>query len=303
MNAKTKGLKLSGLLDSGTIPKADPAVIARMPMLVETEVQNPIHSEIPISLIDPSPFQPRLRFDHEELVRLADSIKEGTLSDPISVRVKTNGRYELISGERRWRAHQFLDLKTIPAVLRSLDDRQSALIAIASNTVREDLSDFELGRCFKKSIDTGHVKSVAGLSKIIGLSRQQIDRCLDFMKLPADVINKLEHNPKCFGANCAEFFAGYVKNGYAEAVTTAVNLIVEEGFTEQKAMTWLRNFAAPEPPKKKRSPTSVALFFGKNHVGTAYLDRRKVIIDCHDGVKPTELLEMITDLLKATESK
>ena len=293
MNARTKGLKLSGLLDSGAIPKADPAVIARMPMLTEPESQNPIHREISISLIDPSPFQPRLRFDHEELARLADSIKEGTLSDPISVREKSDARYELISGERRWRAHQFLGLKTIPVVLRSLDDRQSALMAIASNTVREDLSDFELGRCFKKTIDSGHVKSVAELSKIIGLSRQQIDRCLDFMKLPDEAINKLEHTPNCFGANCAEFFAGYVKNGYGDAVITAVNLIVEEGFTEQKAMAWLKNFATPEIPKKKKSPANVPLFYGKKHVGNAYLDHRKVVIDCHDGVKPTELLEMV----------
>ena len=300
MNTRTKGLKLSGLLDSGAIPKADPAVIARMPVLVEPESQHPIHKEIPISLIDPSPYQPRLRFDHEELVLLADSIKEGTLIDPISVREKADGRYELISGERRLRAHQFLDLKTIPAVVRLLDNRQSALLAIASNTVREDLSDFELGRCFKKSIEEGHVKSVAELSKIIGLSRQQIDRCLDFMKLPDEVISKLEHTPNCFGANCAEFFAGYVKNGYSQAVTLAVNLIVDEGFTEQKAMAWLRNFAAPEIPKRKKNTKNVPLFFGQKQVGNAYLDRRKVIIDCHDSVKPTELLDMICNLFKGS---
>ena len=188
---------------------------------------------------------------------------------------------------------QFLGLKTIPALLRSLDDRQSALIAIASNTVREDLSDFELGRCFKKTLDSGHVQSVAELSKVVGLSRQQIDRCLDFMKLPDEAINKLEHAPDCFGANCAEFFAGYVKNGYGDAVVAAVNLIVEESFTEQKAMAWLRNFAAPEIPKRKKSPTNVPLFYGQKHVGNAYLDHRKVVIDCQDGVKPTELLDMV----------
>jgi ParB family chromosome partitioning protein len=293
MNARTKGLKLSGLLDSGAIPKADPAVIARMPMLAEPELQNLPHREISIALIDPSPFQPRLRFGHEELVRLADSIKEGTLSDPVSVREKADGRYELISGERRWRAHQFLDVKTIPAVLRSLDDRQSALIAIASNTVREDLTDFELGRCFKKTLDCGHVQSVAELSKVIGLSRQQIDRCLDFMKLPDEAINKLEHAPNCFGANCAEFFAGYVKKGHGDAVVAAVNLIVEEGYTEQKAMAWLRGFAAPEIPKKKKRPANVPLFYQKKQVGNAYLDRRKVVIDCHDGVKPAELLDLV----------
>jgi ParB family chromosome partitioning protein len=293
MNARTKGLKLSGLLDSGAIPKADPAVIARMPMLAGPEPQDPAHREIPVALIDPSPFQPRLRFGHEELVRLADSIKEGALSEPVSVREKADGRYELIAGERRWRAHQFLGAKTIPAVLRPLDDRQSALMAIASNTAREDLSDFELGRCFKKTLDAGHVRSVAELSKAIGLSRQQIDRCLDFMKLPDEAINKLEHAPDCFGANCAEFFAGYVKRGCADAVDAAVNLIVEEGYTEQKAMAWLRDFAAPETPRKKRRPSNVPLFHGKKQVGNAYLDRRKVVIDCHDGVKPAELLDLV----------
>jgi ParB family chromosome partitioning protein len=298
MSSRKQGLKLSGLLGSGAIPKADPAVIARMPGLVEEmNSQNGEHRDIAVDAVDPSPFQPRLRFDQNDLERLADSIRDGQLNDPISVRPTPDGRYELIAGERRWRAHQFLGLSSIPAIVRPLDDRQSALIAIASNTVREDLSDFELGRCFKKTLDGGHVKSVAELSKIIGISRQQIDRCLDFMKLPADIVAKLEEQPGGFGANCAEFFAGYVKSGHTEAVAMAAKLIIEDGYTEQKAMAWLKDYATPAPAKRKKTPANVPLFAGQTHVGNAYVDRRKIVIDCHDSVKPAEILEMIRGYL------
>jgi len=298
MATRKTGMKLSGLLGSGSIPQADPAVIARMPTLAAPEPQTLERREIPVALIDPSPFQPRLRFDAAELERLADSIQEGSLGEPISVRESANGRYELVSGERRWRAHQFLGLLTIPATLTSLDDRQAALLAIASNTVREDLSDFELGRCFKKTLDDGHAKSVAELAKLIGMSRQQIDRCLDFMKLPTDVVSRLEQKPDCFGANCAEFFAGYVKKGHSEAVAEAARLIAEEGHTEQKAMAWLKNAASPESPKRRKIQTTVPLFAGEKPLGHARIERRKLVIDCHDGVKPVELLETIRGLLK-----
>ena len=295
MAARKTAMKLSGLLRSGSLPQADPAVLARLPALAEAGPQ----TEIPVALIDPSPFQPRLRFDAAQLARLADSIQEGSLSEPVTVRESAGGRYQLVSGERRWRAHQSLGLPTIPATVAALDDRQAALLAIATNTVREDLSDFELGRCFKKTLDGGHAKSVAELAKLIGMSRQQIDRCLDFMKLPAPVIQRLEQRPDCFGANCAEFFAGYVKNGHGEAVAEAARLIAEEGYTEQKAMAWLKGAAAPESPKRRGGAVpGVALFAGGKPLGRARAERRRLVIDCHDGVKPAELLDTILGLLK-----
>jgi ParB family chromosome partitioning protein len=298
MATRKSGMKLSGLLRSGAIPQADPAVVARMPALAAPEPQTLERQEIPVALIDPSPFQPRLRFDTDDLGRLAESIQEGSLSEPISVRASANGRYELISGERRWRAHQSLGLETIPATVQTLDDRQAALLTIASNTVREDLSDFELGRCFQKILDEGHTKSVAQLGKLIGMSRQQIDRCLDFMKLPSDIISRLEQRPDYFGANCAEFFAGYVKKGHGEAVSEAARLIAEEGYTEQKAMAWLKNAVAPESLKRRKTPANVPLFAGEKPLGSARIERRKLVIDCHEGVKPGELLETIRSLLK-----
>lgn len=300
MATRKTGMKLSGLLGSGSIPQADPAVLARMPALAAPGPQTLERREIAVALIDPSPFQPRLRFDAEEMGRLAGSIQEGTLGEPVSVRESANGRYELVSGERRLRAHQSLGLSTIPATVSSLDDRQAALLAIASNTVREDLSDFELGRCLEKTLDGGHAKSVAELARLIGVSRQQIDRCLDFMKLPADVIRRLEQKPDCFGANCAEFFAGYVKKGHGEAVAEAARLIAEEGYTEQKAMAWLKSAAAPESPKRRKTQLNVPLFAGEKPLGHARIERRRLVIDCHGGVKPEELLETIRGLLKGS---
>jgi ParB family chromosome partitioning protein len=304
-------MKISNLLGSGKIPEADAKVVKRMPQLqassrsgnyvVENDTQmsesvveesrNMAQLEISMNQIDISPFQPRIVFDINDIQSLADSISLGTLIDPVTVRQKNNEQYELISGERRFRAHQLLGLENIPAVVKSLDDKQSALLSIASNTVREDLSDFELGMSFKKLLDNNHVKSVVEIARHIGMSRQQIDRCLDFTKLPESVIELLIANPKLFGANFAEFLASYLNKGYEDNILQSVKMVVD-GATEQRAMIWLKNQCGM-PVKRKASKKHVDLFFNEKHLGNAYIDRNKVIIQCNGESKPSEILNAI----------
>lgn len=301
-------MKMSNLLGSGKIPEADQNVVSKMPQLVsnnptmqvpdaapgidEVDMSQASNTlEISLHQIDISPFQPRIIFDSNELQCLADSIALGTLIDPITVRQKEDGRYELISGERRYRAHQILGYKNIPAVLKILDDKQSALLSIASNTVRENLTDFELGMSFKKLLDNKYVKSVVELARYVGISRQQIDRCLDFSKLPSNVIKMLEIQPNLFGANCAEFLAGYMAKGFEDNVTQAVDMIAN-GATEQKAMFWLKNQCGL-PIKRTSAKKKVDLFFKQKHFGDAYIEKNKVIIQCNSDSKPSEILKNI----------
>ena len=304
-------MKMSNLLGSGKIPEANAKVVKRMPQLQEPshsgnsmvandtqmsenvvdESQNTTQLEISMNKIDISPFQPRIVFDINDIQSLADSIFLGTLIDPVTVRLKNNGRYELISGERRFRAHQLLGLENISAVEKSLDDKQSALLSIASNTVREDLADFELGMSFKKLLDNNYVKSVVEIARHIGMSRQQIDRCLDFTKLPESVIALLMVNPKLFGANFAEFLASYLNKGYEDNILRSVEMVVD-GATEQRAMIWLKNQCGM-PVKRKASKKFVDLFFNEKHLGNAYIERNKVIIQCNGESKPAEILNAL----------
>ncbi|MES2206814.1 MAG: ParB/RepB/Spo0J family partition protein [Pseudomonadota bacterium] len=310
-------MKLSGLLDSGKLPKADSAVVERMPQLLpkrskiaDEPIVQPIEaseqvpeggfSEVSVDLIDVSPYQPRLNIDEEALQRLADSIAAGTLSDPITVRRKENGRYELIAGERRWRAHLLLNLSTIPYILKDLDDRQTALLALATNTARKDLSDYELGKSFKRLLDEKFVKNVAELVRTVGLSRPQVDRCLDFFKLPPQVIEFLESKPTLFGANCAEIFAGFVEKGYIDLVIQAAQMIYERGMQEQQAITWLKG-AATSSRRRAASRDHVELLVGNRPVAEARVEKTKLIISCAKGTKPSELLEKIRLALESAE--
>src|SRR5262245_12039772 len=99
--------------------------------------------ELPVELIAPSPTQPRRRFDEEALQALADSLGERGVLQPVLVRPKPGGTYEIVAGERRWRAAQIAGLATIPALIRSRDDAEAIELALIENMAREDLSPIE----------------------------------------------------------------------------------------------------------------------------------------------------------------
>src|SRR5205823_5338190 len=96
--------------------------------------------ELPIDLISPNPRQPRGSFDDETLVALAESIKQRGVLQPVLVRSVVGGRFELVAGERRWRAAQLAELDTIPAVIRRHGDAESLELALIENMAREDLN-------------------------------------------------------------------------------------------------------------------------------------------------------------------
>lgn len=287
---KKNNHKLSGLLAGG--PIADSVAVERMPQLYESNTSPiPTAFEIPINNIDISPFQPRIVFDANQLASLAESIKKGTLIDPITVRTMSEGRYELISGERRYRAYLSLGIPNIPAVIKDIDDKNAAILAIASNTARENLSDYELGKAYQQLLDQEHVRSVSELTEYIGVSQQQIYKCLSYLKLPKKVLAKLNETPAIFGANCAEFFAGYVKKGHEEQIVVAVDMICN-GETEQKAMSWIKD-QINASPAQGRVIRATPLFIGNTQIGNAYIRNRKIVIECSPDTEPSEILNKI----------
>jgi ParB family transcriptional regulator, chromosome partitioning protein len=147
--------------------------------------------EVAVDLIDPNPKQPRRTFDEQALVALADSIKVRGILQPVLVRPLPGGRYELIAGERRWRAAQLAERERIPAIVRHQDDAASIEVALIENMVREDLSPVEEARaCAALVEELGLTREEVGLR--VGRSRVAVSNLLRLLDLPDEALEMLE---------------------------------------------------------------------------------------------------------------
>jgi ParB family transcriptional regulator, chromosome partitioning protein len=141
------------------------AAILSVSRPLEGEVAPPPElRELPVELVAPNPGQPRKRFDQDALQALAGSLAQRGVVQPILVRPVAGGTYELVAGERRWRAAQLAGLETIPALVRAHDDAASLEVALVENMAREDLNPVEEAR------------AVAALVEELGLSREEVGR-------------------------------------------------------------------------------------------------------------------------------
>ncbi len=143
-------------------------------------------SEISIDLISPNPEQPRTHFDQQAIDDLAASIKELGIIQPITVRKLDDNTYQIISGERRYRAAKQIGLEKIPAYIKTAADDKTMQMALVENLQREDLSAIELALGYKKLIDEQHLTQEK-LSNLVGKKRATITNYLRLLKLPAEI--------------------------------------------------------------------------------------------------------------------
>ena len=181
----------------------------------QKETTNLSETKISISKLRPSPIQPRRIFEKASIAELADSIKSKGLVQPILVRPSQSnpGEYEIIAGERRWRAAQVAQLHEIPAVVRNLDDVESLEIAIIENVQRADLSPIEEAAGYKKLMENyGHTQEA--LSEIVGKSRSHVANIIRLLSLPRSIQDMISQ--------------GLISSGHARA-------IMNSAFPEQLA--------------------------------------------------------------------
>ena len=152
---------------------------------IHTEGSSAIN-EIPISQITPNPEQPRQNFDAEALEELATSIRELGIIQPLTLRGTGDNTYQIISGERRYRAAQLVGLETVPAYIRTANDSEVTEMALIENIQREDLNAIEIALTFRKLIDQYNLTQER-LSERIGKKRATIANFLRLLKLPAEV--------------------------------------------------------------------------------------------------------------------
>jgi ParB family transcriptional regulator, chromosome partitioning protein len=147
--------------------------------------------QLPVDLIGPNPRQPRTAFEDEALVGLADSIRTRGILQPVLVRPLPGGRYELIAGERRWRAAQMAELETIPAVIRHDDDAASLELALIENMVREELNPIDEARaCAALVEELGLSREDVGLR--VGRSRVAVSNLIRLLELPDEALELVE---------------------------------------------------------------------------------------------------------------
>ena len=199
---------------------------------------------VPIAFVNPNPRNPRRSFADAELADLAQSIREHGIVQPVVVRPVQGGQsYEIIAGERRWRAAQRAGLTDIPVIIRDVDDRVALELAIVENVQRADLNPVEEAAGYQLLID-GHGYTQADLAQVIGKSRSHVANTLRLLKLP-DVIRDM-------------LVDGTLSAGHARTLVTATDpaglarRIVEEGLSVRQAEALAQ---APEAAPEQKSAT------------------------------------------------
>jgi ParB family chromosome partitioning protein len=150
-------------------------------------------AHLPVEEIHANPRQPRKRFDGEAVSGLADSIRAQGLIQPVVVRPRLEGGYELVAGERRWRAAREAGIATVPAVVRETDDRDTLLLGLVENVAREDLSPVEEGRAYAVLIDEFGL-SLGEVAERVGKAKPTVSNRIRLLELPEDVLAMIGRN-------------------------------------------------------------------------------------------------------------
>jgi ParB family chromosome partitioning protein len=201
--------------------------------------------EISVDLIDRNPFQTRSTFDDAQLGELAASITANGVVQPVLVRPQANGRFQLIAGERRWRASMQAGKKTIPAILRQVSDEQAMEITIVENLQRADLNPMEQARAFERLSREFHMTQEQMATRT-GKDRTSVSNFLRLLKLPVIVQNRVESGELTFGH--ARALLALVERPDLEKIAARVAAL---SLSVRQTETMVQGILNPEKAEKK----------------------------------------------------
>jgi ParB family chromosome partitioning protein len=208
------------------------------------EAGQPELLHLPVETIHPNPRQPRRRFEPEAAAGLAASIRLQGLLQPIVVRRRPDGGFELIAGERRWRAAQAAGMPTLPALVRDVEDKDSLLLGLVENVAREQLSAVEEARAYASLVDEFEL-SLGEVAERVGRSKSAVSNRLRLLELPEEVLWMLAR--------------GDLTEGHARAVLALqdddarrrlARRIVKEGMTVRSAERAAQEGGAKRRPRR-----------------------------------------------------
>lgn len=218
---------------------------------MEEPAETSAYQQLPIYKVEPNPDQPRRDFDEEELQALADSITEHGIIQPLTVRQMDSGYYQIIAGERRWRAARLAGLSDVPAVIIEADDKKAMELALIENLQRQDLNPVEEALGYQSLIEEyGMTQEEA--AKRVGKSRPAVANALRLLGLCPEVLEKLRK--------------GELTAGHARAVLTlksekkqmeAAQKIAALGLSVRQAELLCRNMSKEPKPEPKEVPLAV----------------------------------------------
>ena len=196
---------------------------------------------VAVDLIDPNPFQPRRAFPQAGLKELADSIRASGVVQPVLLR-RADARYQLVAGERRWRAARLADLEKIPAVVRDLTDEQALELSLTENLLREDLNPMEVAHGLD-ALQEKHGLTHEEIAKRLGVNRSTVTNTLRLLRLPPGVQDMVTDG---------ELSAGHARAllglDSAAAQTKLARAFVERGYSVRDAERWVAWETAPQEP-------------------------------------------------------
>jgi ParB family chromosome partitioning protein len=213
------------------------------PAAVETEGGKP--REIPLDQLDRNPFQTRSQMNEEQLSELAASIAANGVVQPILVRPLANGRFQLIAGERRWRASALAGKATIPAILRQVSDEQAMEITIVENLQRADLNPMEQARAFERLSREFHMTQEQMAART-GKDRATVANFLRLLRLPTTVQTRVESGDLSFGH--ARTLLSFE---HAEEMEKAAQRIVALSLSVRQTESYVQGLLHPERVAKK----------------------------------------------------
>jgi ParB family chromosome partitioning protein len=220
-------------LDS-LLPRAQ---AAPSPSAQEAEGGKP--REIPLDLIDHNPYQTRSQLNQDQLAELAASIAANGVVQPVLVRPLASGRFQLIAGERRWRASQIAGKTTVPAILRQVSDEQAMEITIVENLQRADLNPMEQARAFERLSREFHMTQEQ-MAKRTGKDRATVANFLRLLKLPASVQSRVESGALTFGHARA-----LLALNDAEEMEVAAQRVVDHSLSVRQTESYVQNLIDP----------------------------------------------------------
>ena len=159
-------------------------------IFLDNETDGQTTSILRISEIEPRKEQPRKTFDSESLAQLADSIAANGMIQPIVVRAGTNGYYQIIAGERRWRAAKMAGLTEVPVIITEMDNKKAAQVALIENVQREDLNPVEEASAYRSLLEEYHMTQEE-VSRQVGKSRSAVANALRLLDLPGNLLERL----------------------------------------------------------------------------------------------------------------
>ena len=241
-----------------------------------------------VSDIEPNRKQPRQSFDDAAIAELADSIRQHGLIQPIVVR-STGTNYQIVAGERRWRACRMLGMSEVPVIIKDLDDSQTAQIALIENIQREDLNPVEEAMAYRSLMDD-YDMTQEELSKIVGKSRSSIANAVRLLNLPDEVVDLLKKREITSGQAKALAAAETDEEMIELAKLAAAGKITVRGI--EKAVAKGINNDNDEEIKKKKAPKTSEERANLSFITEMQLSlenhlERKVRINSSDGIKGT----------------